>query len=605
MHLIIWLKQPKAWGSLLFSAAALGTASMAASELWIMYSQTTEQMTIAIRWMHVPVAVTLVSLVGFVRVYLRAGRPWLAWTAVGTRVLVLAINFIVTPNANYREIKPLQKFPFLGELVTIPHGVPGPWLWVVEVSLLALLIFVVDATVALWRRGDRQHALFLGGTIIAFVLLGSAHSAFVFWRGAPIPVMPSLFFMGIIVAMGYELSRDVLRTAQLARELRESEERMSLASQAANLGFWFRDLARNEIWANESWRKLLGFSEAEPLQFDAFLQRLHPDDRDDVRQTQENALKLGRYEKEYRVVLPDGEIRWVASVAGINLGPDGKPLRVHGVSMDITVRKQMEAEVLLQRAELAHLSRVTMLGELSGSLAHELNQPLAAILSNAQAALRFLAEGSGDLDEIRNILRDIVEDDKRAGEVIKRLRTLLKKDDAQHRALDVNEMVSDVWRLMRSDLVYRNVVVSTAFAADLPQVSGDRVQLQQVMVNLLTNACDAMDRAEGDRRLTLQTIRIDGSGVKVSVIDRGRGIPPEDLERIFQPFVSTKTEGMGLGLAVCRTIIASHKGRLWATNNPDCGAACTSLACEHGESTLSQAAPAVYLVDDDARSSER
>ena len=252
---------------------------------------------------------------------------------------------------------------------------------------------------------------------------------------------------------------------------------------------------------------MLGFTKAEPLEFDGFLQRLHPDDREDVRQTLANALRAhGRYEKEYRVLLPDGQVRWVASVGGVNPSEDGKPLRVHGVSMDITARKQMEAEVLLQRAELAHLSRVTMLGELSGSLAHELNQPLAAILSNAQAALRFLAEGPGDIEEIRNILRDIVEDDKRAGEVIRRLRTLLRKDDAQHRALDVNEMVSDVWRLMRSELVYRNVAVSTALAADLPQVCGDRVQLQQVMVNLLTNACDAMDRAEGDRRLTLQTI---------------------------------------------------------------------------------------------------
>ena len=166
MHLIIWLKQPKAWGSLLFSVSAVGTASMAAVELWIMDSQTTEQIITAMRWMHVAVAVTVVALVGFVRVYLRAGRPWLAWTAIGTRVLVLAINFIATPNANYREIMPPQKFPFLGELVTIPHGVPGPWLWFVELSLVLLLIFVVDATIGLWRRGDRQPALFLGGSII-------------------------------------------------------------------------------------------------------------------------------------------------------------------------------------------------------------------------------------------------------------------------------------------------------------------------------------------------------------------------------------------------------------------------------------------------------
>jgi len=212
-----------------------------------------------------------------------------------------------------------------------------------------------------------------------------------------------------------------------------------------------------------------------------------------------------------------------------------------------------------------------MLGELSGSLAHELNQPLAAILSNAQAAQRILSQGTGNIDEIREILKDIVADDKRAGEVIKRLRTLFRKEEVRYRPLEVNEVALDVLKMMRSDLLNRDVAMRTELAAGLPQVDGDPVQLQQVLLNLVMNGCDAMDGMPGERRLTLRTAAAGGE-IEVSVTDRGRGIPPADLQRIFEPFVSTKTEGMGLGLAVCRTIVAAHAGRLWAANNRDGGA---------------------------------
>jgi C4-dicarboxylate-specific signal transduction histidine kinase len=292
-----------------------------------------------------------------------------------------------------------------------------------------------------------------------------------------------------------------------------------------------------------------------------------------VRLTMAQDLKAtGRYEKEHRVLLPDGQIRWIASRGGIE-GAD----RIHegcvrGLSMDVTARKQLESEALLQQSELAHLSRVTMLGELSGSLAHELNQPLTAILANAQAALRFLARNPEDTAEIRNILQDIVDNDRRAVEVIRRLRGLLKKEDLQHRPLEVNEMVLDALRLMRSDLVHRRVTVNTELAVKLPEVRGDRIQLQQVLVNLLMNGCDAMDSETVDRVLTLRTQSAGEGDVEVSIADRGSGIATQDLERIFEPFVSTKTEGLGLGLAVCRTIVSSHDGRLWATNNADRGA---------------------------------
>ena len=239
--------------------------------------------------------------------------------------------------------------------------------------------------------------------------------------------------------------------------------------------------------------------------------------------------------------------------------------------IDITARRELEAVTAQQRSQLAHLSRVAMLGELSGALAHELHQPLTAILTNAQAALRVLARDPADVSEVRNILADIAEDDKRATEVIAGLRALLRKDEVQYLPLDINEVALSVLRLIRSDLSIRSVSVTTDLAAGLPLVEGNRVQLQQVLLNLIMNGCEALDGVPTDRHLTVRTSAT-LEGVEVSVADRGCGISPDDLHSIFEPFVSTKAEGMGLGLAVCRTIVAAHHGRLWATNNADRGA---------------------------------
>jgi C4-dicarboxylate-specific signal transduction histidine kinase len=223
---------------------------------------------------------------------------------------------------------------------------------------------------------------------------------------------------------------------------------------------------------------------------------------------------------------------------------------------------------------MAHLSRVTTMGELSGSLAHELNRPLGAILSNAQAAQRMLANGGVDVAEFREILNDIVSEDKRAAEVIRRLRLWLQKGEVQQHSLRINKVVRDVLKLIRTDLISQNVSVDTELARNLPTVTGDPVQLQQVLVNLVVNACDAMaDCDTPERRLHIRTgIENGGDAVIVSVTDRGGGIQVKEVEQIFEPFFTTKAKGMGLGLSVCRTLIAAHRGKLWATNNADRGA---------------------------------
>jgi C4-dicarboxylate-specific signal transduction histidine kinase len=238
----------------------------------------------------------------------------------------------------------------------------------------------------------------------------------------------------------------------------------------------------------------------------------------------------------------------------------------------VTRRKQAEAEARLREAELAHLSRVTVLGELSGSLAHELNQPLTAILSNAQAALRMMAQNRETREELEEIFAEIISEDKRAGEIIRKMRGLLKKGEVRAESVDLADVADETFRLLRSDFLNRGVTAGFDLAAGLPRVQADRVQVVQVLVNLATNACDAMDATPlDDRRLVLSAVRDDGH-VHVSLSDTGRGVSPEDLNRLFDPFVTTKDDGMGLGLAVCRTIVDAHGGRIWASNNEGRGA---------------------------------
>jgi len=577
LYLLVWCKQRENWVHLVFSSSAVAAAAIAAFELAMMHSETVGQYEALVRWIHVPVWVLIVSFVSFVRLYLRAGRPWLAWSICGLRTLVLILNFIFTPNLNFRQITRLHQFSWWGgEIISVPIGVSNPWGTLSSVSLLLLLIFFIDATITVWSRGDRRRALVVGGSMIFGAIL-AWHVPLVIWGLIEIPFFLCFAYSGIVAAMGYELSNDMAQAARLAGRLEVSDKRLNLAADSADLGLWEWDIACNEIWITDKGRCLFGFEGTEKLNFDRFRSRLHPEDRESVLEAVENSLRTGaEYRSEYRVVLPNGQVRWIAGRGHVEFNGNGQAVRMRGASLDITKRKQAELEAARQRNEMAHLSRVTMLGELSGSFAHELNLPLSAILSNAQAAQRFLANGDVDLAELREILNDIVSEDKRASEVIRRLRLWLKKGEVQQHSLRINNVVRDGLKLLRSDLIDQKVTVDCELARNLPAVIGDPVQLQQVLLNLVVNACDAMvDCTAPERRLLIRTGTENGNGngaVLVSVTDRGGSIPEEKMEQIFEPFFTTKPKGMGLGLSVCHTIIAAHRGKLWATNNADRGA---------------------------------
>jgi signal transduction histidine kinase len=356
--------------------------------------------------------------------------------------------------------------------------------------------------------------------------------------------------------------------------LRVSEERMSLAAESAQLVLWDWDVSNDTVWITEEGRKFFCFEPGEPLNYANLAGRVHPDDSA-VRATAiQHALETrGSYEAEYRVILPDGSERWIAARGRYpSSAVNHTPPRMLGVSMDITRQKQAASEAQLQREELAHLARVATLSALSGSLAHELSQPLSSILSNAQAGQRLMSQDAPDLVVVRAILADIVSADRRAVEIIQRLRTMMRRGEVTLQPVSVNESLEELLRVTRSDLIARDVSVSNLAPGDLPSVMTDRVQLQQILLNLIVNACDAMaSNPPGDRNLTLTTF-IAQNEMRIGVLDRGVGLP-DDIEVLFQPFHTTKDGGLGMGLSICRTLVTSHGGRLWAERRPGRGAA--------------------------------
>jgi signal transduction histidine kinase len=356
--------------------------------------------------------------------------------------------------------------------------------------------------------------------------------------------------------------------------LYETDRRLSLAIDAAQLGIWTRNLATDEIQASDLWRSLFGFNQTERIDFDDFLMRVHSEDLAMVT----HALtytpgNTNNYNMEFRIELPDSSPRWISSRGSFELDQASQAIFSRGVSYDITARKQVEFDLQQKKMEIMHLSRVTMLGELSGALAHELNQPLTSILSNAQAALRYLSKDRVDLDEVCAILQDIVDEDKRAGEVILRLRNLLSPGKAQFQVVDITHLIAEVGKLLRNDLLNQCVELQIENRSALTETYADAIQLQQVLINLIMNACDAMAAVtHAGRKIIIRIRQNNASHLHISVIDRGTGIHPDQLERIFDAFYTTKDHGMGLGLSICRNIIQANGGRLWAKNVPGGGA---------------------------------
>jgi PAS domain S-box-containing protein len=825
---VVWWKDRAARANLAFALLATAVAIFAALELALMRAQTPEQFGAIARWLHVPLWAMIASLVAFVRLYLRAGRPWLGWTVVAVRTVSLVLNFTLSPNINYRQITALKHIRFLGDRVAVATGVPNPWMLVAQLSLVLLVIFVIDAAITVWRRSDRRQAIVVGGGILFFVVLGTVQGVAIGWGFISMPITISLFYQCLVAAMAYELSYDVLHAAALARRLqaseaglreseerfrsvadsapvfiwmsgldklctffnktwleftgrtieqelgngwadgvhpddlgrclriynrtfdarepfvmqyrlrrhdgeyrwisdngvprydnqknfagyigsciditellnkeetlREFEERVSLAAQAAHLGVWELDTATNAMWMSDSARSLFQFDPETRIGHSMVQDRVHPEDRTLRDSAVKRAIETqGEYEIEYRILLPDGTVRWIGGRGRSVPTQNGKGMRLIGVSIDITqrkqaeekfrlaveaspsgivlvdgegtivlvntqtekmfgysraemigraveilvperfralhpghrakflaapvaramgagrelfglrkdatefpveiglnpiktpdgilvlssivditTRKQAELEVLQHREELSHLGRVAAMGELAASIAHELNQPLSGITINASTGQRLIDHGNADLGELREVLRDIVADGHRAGAVIRGIQTMVKRGSSTRQQVNLNDVVTNVVRMVNPNAILQSCELETLLEPNLPSIEANPVQLQQVLLNLIINSLHAMQETPAANRKVVIATEWNGDGtICTSVRDHGAGISEEARERMFEQFFTTKEKGLGMGLAIARSIVKSHGGTI-AAENPDGGGA--------------------------------
>jgi PAS domain S-box-containing protein len=382
-----------------------------------------------------------------------------------------------------------------------------------------------------------------------------------------------------------ELQRtnEALRAESIERKhvedkLRRSETYLAEAQRLSHTGSWAWKVDTKEIiHTSREHSRLLGFdSEEGPWSLERLRGRVHPEDQDELFETWERAVHEGKdYEADFRVVLPGGAVRYIHAVGHPLFNQSGNVIEFVGTSVDVTERKRAEEErerLRQAQADLARISRVTTMGELTASLAHEIKQPIAAAITDANTCLRWLARDEPDLQEARAAAIRVVKDATRASEIVSHVRLLFKKSTSERELIDVNEIIREMIVLLHNETLRYSIAVRTELAEDLPRVMGDRVQLQQVMMNLILNSIEAMRETGGTRELAIKSQAAEDGRLMVSVSDTGVGLPPEQAEQIFNAFFTTKPHGTGMGLSISRSIVESHDGRLWAASNSSRGA---------------------------------
>jgi len=481
-----------------------------------------------------------------------------------------AASFVLFPSAQSEEKIALWKFP--KSLCIQPEVISDAswrsnlltsekWIGFENSSVAEKPVAAYYETIGV--RSAYEFPVVAGGRLIGIL---SAYSC-TRTRGLSAIVVQQLTRMAEIVANA------ALRVIS-AEAMRRSERSLALAADSARLGLWSWDPSTNEIWATDRTKAILGYSSDTPVTMEKFEARLHRDDREMVRHALADSLKTQKeYRLEYRIALPNQEERWVSACGCAIANDASQPLAMTGTLADISETKTMREKVERMRRELEHISRVNMLGELSSALAHELNQPLAAILSNAQAARRYISRNTIDLKEFTEILDDIIESDKRAGEVIRRMRLLLQKGEHSQEELNINDLVTKIVELLRADIIDKNVRLLLTLEEALPHVRAGKVEINQVLLNLMMNALEAMGSQEDGPSKRERVLHVatgtENDCVVVSVSDTGPGIPAEMRKDVFRPFFTTKATGLGMGLSICERILEVYGGRLWVEDPPD------------------------------------
>jgi PAS domain S-box-containing protein len=442
----------------------------------------------------------------------------------------------------------------------------------VPALFLATLPFLLWAAVRLGPGSLSLCLLIVGGVALACAHLG--RGPFVLHSPTENVLSLQIFLLAISIPLML-LAALVEERHRTEQSLKQSEARMALAAASTDTGLWQYDVSTGHLWATEHCRSMLGLDADSMLTPEAFLGAVHPHDRAVAIAAMRAAAPAGETagQSEFRIVDQNGHLRWYLATASTEFDKNGRPVRVSGTFRDITSRRNAEQDAArledaLQatRRELARVSRQTTIGAMAASIAHEINQPLSALVTNGGIGLRLLAKADSDLDEVREVLKRVIDDGHRASHIISSIRAMFVKDRREKSLVSIGDLVSEVLTLTRGELESHRISLQVELHQELPPVVADRVQLQQVLLNLIMNAVEAMSSVESHERSLLVKSELHGVGdLLITVEDSGPGIDPNDMDRIFDALFTTKSHGMGLGLSICQSIIASHGGRLWAS----------------------------------------
>lgn len=450
--LLFWVVERRNLAYLAFCVVAFSTALAIPFELGMMNARTAAEYGRLLRWYHVPAFFVLVGYPFFVRHYLGTGRPWLLWTVVFLRIAVLAVNFIVEPNINFREITSLRQVPFLDHQVSVVgSSVPRPAQWFATASVLLLAAFLTDAAIQSFRRGDaasRRRAIVVGAALLAPLMGVMVLNLLVTTGAQHFPLSNTVWYLGTLSVIGYDLGREVV------------------------------------------------------------------------------------------------------------------------------ISRRAQVQLARLRGELSQFDRVNTLGQFASGLAHELLRPLATTAANAGAAELLLQRAAPDLGELREIMADIQKETARAADTIRHMRLLIQRHVTDRQHVDVREVVGNVLQLASPEAASRDVVLDFRATSELPRAFCDPVQVSHVLLNLLVNGIDAVQACPDEgRRVCIEACAGMDGGLELAVLDSGPGIANDIIDEIFEPLYTTKAGGLGMGLAISRTIIEAHGGRLWATNDAATGGA--------------------------------
>jgi PAS domain S-box-containing protein len=546
----VWSKQRENRVYLLASCCAAAAAVISTFELWMMHAWTVEQYQLLVRWIHVPMWVLIVSFVAFVRLYLKAGRAWLAWSIYTLRTLILVLNFSFPQGINFRTVSNIRDFSWAGETMAVSVGAPNPWSLLSQISLLLLLVFSLDAAITTRRRGDRPRGFLVGGSVIFGAIL-AWHVPLVTWGIIEVSFVQGFIYTAVAAAMGYELSRDMVRATRLTRELEVSEKRFNLAADSANLGMWEWDLEKDEVWVCPTRRAELGFPASGRITFEQLISRWHEDDRDKARQAVNEAIQQGKdYQTEFRVVRADGNTRWICAHGRVQVDELGKPKRLTGISLDITARKEAELLAQRQRNELERISqqktaflerelaeRARLEREVVGRGAREQRQIAYNLHDGVGQQLVGIALSAKLLEE--QLRADRPAEAEKAAAIVRLANEAARQTRLTARILEGADGVGDLKTALESlaTNISENYRVRSTVKADgapLPVSAPVAAQLYRIAQEAVRNAVE-----HGAAREVLIQLTFGHQNVLLTVQDDGEGF-------------DAKTTGHGMGLRIMR-----------------------------------------------------